>query len=153
MKILNFLQEGAIKINLEAKNKVEVIKELVEILYKLGKVSDKKAAVKVLLDREELGSTGIGQGIAIPHGKTNAVKELVLAIGISKSGIPFNALDDEPVHIFFLLLVPENAGETHLKALAKISSLLKDRHFRSDILNANSPKEIINIIKNVEKTK
>lgn len=150
MRIFDFLAEDAIKIDLQAKNKAEVIEELVEILVKNKRITDKKNAIKTLLEREELGSTGVGQGVAIPHGKSNTVKELIGALGISKAGINFDALDGERVHLFFLLLAPDGVGGTHLKALARISSLLKDKHFRKILLEAKTKKEIIDTIKNEE---
>lgn len=153
MQILDLLSPDAIRMNLEAKTKKDVIKELVELLVKTGRVKDKKKMVQVLLEREELGSTGIGQGIAIPHGKSDTVGDLAAAFGLSPEGIPFDALDGEPVHIFFLLVAPEGAAGAHLKALARISSLLKDKYFRKSLLSAKSPDEIVKIIREEEKLK
>lgn len=153
MKVLDFLDENTIKLNLASKTKAEVIEELVDLLVKAKKITDKKNAIKTLLDREELGSTGIGQGVAIPHGKTETIKELVSAFGLSKQGIAFDALDGEPVNLFFLLLAPEGSAGAHLKALARISSLLKDKHFRKALMNATNKEEIIKIIKEEERLK
>jgi len=151
MKIMDFLRKEFIKVNLETRSKEEVIEELVEPLVKAGAVNDKKAAIKVLLEREELGSTGIGQGVAMPHAKTGAVRNLVAAFGLSKSGVDFDALDGEPVNIFFLLLAPEEAAGDHLKALARISSLLKDKHFRRALLNAKDADAVEKIIQEEER--
>src|ERR1041384_7343929 len=104
MQILDFLTVDAVKMNLESKTKKDVIKELVELLVKSDKVKDKKKMIQTLMDREELGSTGIGQGIAIPHGKSDTVSDLAAAFGLSQEGIGFDSLDGEPVHIFFLLV-------------------------------------------------
>lgn len=153
MKIMDFLVEDAIKIGLTAKAKIEVIEELVDILVAAKKISDKEKVIKCLIEREELGSTGIGQAVAIPHAKSNAVKELVSAFGLSHDGVNFDALDGEPVRIFFLLLAPDSAAGTHLKALAKISGLLKNKHFRKMLLNAGSKEDVIKIIKEEEKVK
>jgi fructose-specific phosphotransferase system IIA component len=147
---MDFLSSDSIKVNLESRTKAEVVEELVDLLVAAGNVSNKNAAIKVLLDREELGSTGIGQGVAIPHAKSDAVKELVAAFGLSKSGIDFDALDGEPVNIFFLLLAPEEAAGNHLKALARISSLLKDKHFRRALLSAKTREEAIKVIEEEE---
>jgi nitrogen PTS system EIIA component len=153
MQILDFLSPDAIKISLESKNKKDVIKELVELLVKSGKVKDKKKMIQTLMEREELGSTGIGQGIAIPHGKSDTVSDLAAAFGLSQDGISFDSLDGEPVNIFFLLVAPEGAAGAHLKALARISSLLKDKYFRKSLLSAKEPADVTKIIQEEEKLK
>jgi PTS system nitrogen regulatory IIA component len=153
MQILDFLSADAIKLSLESKNKKDAIRELVELLVKSGKVKDKKKMVQTLLEREELGSTGIGQGIAIPHGKSDTVSDLAAAFALSPEGIAFDSLDGEPVNIFFLLVAPEGAAGAHLKALARISSLLKDKYFRKSLLAAQSPEDVIKIVQEEEKLK
>ncbi len=149
MKILDFLNEKAVSADLKSQDKNGAIKELTDLLIKSGQLrpKDKDAAVKVLLNREALGSTGIGQGIAIPHGKCEYVSELIGAFGISKSGIKFDSLDGEPAYIFFLLLAPIESSGPHLKALARISKLLKDKYFRDALKAADSEKGLIRIIK------
>jgi len=151
MKILDFLCQEAIVTDLEARTKKEVITELAELLAKAKKVKSVEEIVKVLMEREQLGSTGIGQGVAIPHGKTDLVNEIVAAFGVSKKGIDFDALDGEPVYLVFLLLAPQEAAGTHLKALAKISRLLKDKFFRQALRNATSPEELVKIISEEDK--
>lgn len=151
MRIMDFLSEKNISVDLKAKNKREVIEELVDQLIDGGQVSDKKKMVQILLEREELGSTGIGQGIAIPHGKSETVKELTAAFGLSRSGVAFEALDGEPVYIFFLLVAPEGTAGAHLKALARISGLLKDKYVRKKLMAAATPAEIVKIIQEEEK--
>jgi PTS system nitrogen regulatory IIA component len=153
MQILDFLSVDSIKLTMESKNKKDAIKELVEVLVKSGKVKDKKKMIQTLMEREELGSTGIGQGIAIPHGKSDTVSDLAAAFGVSADGVSFDSLDGEPVNIFFLLVAPEGAAGAHLKALARISSLLKDKYFRKSLLSAQSPDEVIKIIQEEEKLK
>ncbi len=153
MQILDFLSVDAIKMSMESKNKKDAIKELIEVLVKSGKVKDKKKMIQTLMEREELGSTGIGQGIAIPHGKSDTVSDLAAAFGISHEGVNFDALDGEPVNIFFLLVAPEGAAGAHLKALARISSLLKDKYFRKSLLSAQSAEEVIKIIRDEEELK
>ncbi|HQC23908.1 MAG TPA: PTS sugar transporter subunit IIA, partial [Syntrophales bacterium] len=96
----------------------------------------------VLLEREKLGSTGIGDGIAIPHGKLKGLERLVISFGRSRQGVDFDAIDGKPVHIFFLLMAPESSTGQHLKALAKISRMLKDPGFRSDLMAAENAEEI-----------
>ncbi|NQS89303.1 PTS sugar transporter subunit IIA, partial [Patescibacteria group bacterium] len=107
---------------------------------------NKDNIVKILLQREALGSTGIGNGIAIPHGKSDKVKKLVAAFGISKQGVDFESLDGEPVYIFFLLVAPIDSAGPHLKALARISRLLKDKSFRNTLKAAKTKEELVEII-------
>ncbi|HPI04448.1 MAG TPA: PTS sugar transporter subunit IIA, partial [Candidatus Goldiibacteriota bacterium] len=116
-------------------------------------IIDKDITIESLLEREELGSTGVGQGIAIPHSKTKGVKELIGAFAISKNGVEFDALDGEPVNIFFLLLAPEGAAGVMLKALARVSNFLKNKYYRKKILEASDKEAVIQIIEEEEKTK
>lgn len=154
MRIMDFLNKKAVSADLEAKDKKGIINELVDLLIKAQALrpKDKDGIVKALIERESLGSTGIGQGIGIPHGKSEAVKELVAAFGISKRGIDFESLDGDPAKIFFLLIAPQESTGPHLKALARISRLLKDKYFREILMSARDEKEIIKII-NDEDTK
>ena len=146
MKIMDFLNEKAVCANLKAQDKEGLIRELVDLLFKAGAIKDKEELIRALLDREALGSTGIGQGIGIPHGKSNKVKDLVTAFGLSRKGVNFDSLDGEPVYIFFLLVAPEESAGPHLKALARISRLLKDKYFRDSLRAASDDKAIIKII-------
>ncbi len=148
MKITDFLHEKAICVDLTAADKEGVIRELVKYLVKAGqiKASDEDKLIPILLAREALGSTGIGQGVGIPHGKSNFVKQLVGAFGLSRRGVNFDSLDGEPVQIFFLLVAPEDSAGPHLKALAKISRLLKDRFFREGLKESKDEKQVLKII-------
>ena len=147
MKIMDFLNKKAITANLKAADKEGAIRELVDLLSKADAITAKKEdIVKILMAREALGSTGIGQGIGIPHGKSSNVKSLVAAFGLSKKGIDFESLDGEPAYIFFLLLAPEESAGPHLKALARISRLLKDKYIRETLKKAETEKDIIKII-------
>lgn len=146
MEIMDFLNPKAISLELKAATKEEVIKELLGILAEAEGIKNEDKLFKILMDREALGSTGIGQGVGIPHGKTDSVKKLVGAFGISKNGIDFDSLDGEPTYIFFLLIAPEDSAGPHLKALAKISRLLKDKFFRERLMKAKTKKELIDII-------
>ncbi|MDH3801907.1 MAG: PTS sugar transporter subunit IIA, partial [Deltaproteobacteria bacterium] len=112
---------------------------------------DKEALVEVLLERERLGSTGIGDGIAIPHGKVQDLDELVLSFGRSSQGIEFDSMDGRPTHLFFLLIAPENSAGIHLRALAKISRLLKSSHFRQRLLEAGTEEELFQVIQEEDK--
>jgi len=148
MKIMDFLKKKAVTAELKSKDKKSAVKELVELLVKAGaiKPKEKDLLVKTIMEREALGSTGIGQNIGIPHGKSRNVKELVAAFGLSKQGVNFESLDGEPTHIFFLLIAPEESAGPHLKALARISRLLKDKYFRDMLKDAKDEKELIKII-------
>lgn len=145
---MDFLHKRAVAVNLKSRDKKGVIKELIDLVIRSGEVKpkDKESLVKILLDRELLGSTGIGLGIGIPHGKSTNVKNLIGAVGISKAGVNFDSLDGEPVYIFFLLIAPQESAGPHLKALARISRLLKDKYFRDILKNAKSEKDLLNAI-------
>jgi nitrogen PTS system EIIA component len=147
LKILDFLHPNAVTIDLTATTKKGVLEELVGLLAKDGKVKDAKATVDVLLEREKLGSTGIGQGIAIPHAKTDQASDVVAAFGLSRRGVPFDSLDGELVYIVFILVAPPTAAALHLKALARISRLLKDKFFRQSLRDVKDPAEILKTIK------
>jgi len=112
---------------------------------------NKEALVEVLLERERLGSTGIGDGIAIPHGKIQDLDELILSFGRSAQGIEFDSMDGRPTHLFFLLIAPENSAGIHLRALAKISRLLKSAHFRQRLLEAGTVEELFLVIQEEDK--
>ncbi len=147
MKIVEFLNEKAVVANIKATDKEGVIRELVDVLAKAEGIRNKEELVKVLLSRESLGSTGIGQGVGIPHGKSNIVKRLVAAFGICHPGVNFDALDGEPVYIFFLLVAPEDSAGPHLKGLARISRLLKDKFFRESLKALTDEKSILKLIR------
>ncbi len=151
-RIADFLNEKAVNHDLASRDKKGVINELVDLLVSNGSLNKKSkpGVVKILLDREALGSTGIGQGIAIPHGKTAAVKSLVAAFGLSRKGVNFESLDGEPAYIFFLLLAPKESAGPHLKALAKISRLLKEKFFRDTLKNCKDKKTLMKIISKEE---
>ena len=149
MNIMGFLDERAVSADVKAQqSKEEVIRELVELLVNAGsiKAKDVQKLVQILMKRESLGSTGIGQGVAIPHGKTDCVTKLVAAFGVSRSGVNFDSLDSDPVSLFFLLVAPEDSAGPHLKALARISRLLKDKHFRNSLRAARDEKTLIKTI-------
>ncbi len=149
MKIIEFLEEGAVVCDLTSDTKEGVIRELVQSLVNTNAIKEKEVPklVQILLDREALGSTGIGQSVAIPHGKADCVTRVVGAVGISRTGLSFDSLDGEPVHIFFLLVAPEDSAGPHLKALARISRLLKEKHFRDSLRNAKDQKTLFKIIR------
>ena len=149
MTIMSFLDERAVSTDVTAQNKDDAIRELVSLLVKAGSIKERDVnkLVQILLKRESLGSTGIGQGVAIPHGKSDCVDRLVAAFGVSRAGMNFDSLDGEPAQLFFLLVAPEDSAGPHLKALARISRLLKDKHFRDSLRMAKDEKALIKIIR------
>ena len=146
MKITTFLKREFIIEELKAATKEAALTELAAVLTKAGRTGDQDEMVKVLLARERLGSTGIGDGIAIPHGKIRGIDDLKIAIGRSNGGVDFNAMDSKPVHLFFLLMAPENSSGQHLKVLARISRLLKDNVLRKNLMEAESPDKLFNLL-------
>lgn len=153
MKITEFLDVKGIHLDLRAAEKQDILKELVDVLAEVKDIGDKKLILKALLERESLGSTGIGQGIAIPHGKTDKVKELISVLAISKQGVNFEALDGEPVYIFFLLVAPKDAAGPHLKALAQISRMLRDTYFCDLLRRCESAEQVYELIRKEENRK
>jgi PTS system nitrogen regulatory IIA component len=148
MKISDFLCPKAVTAELKSTDKKDLIEELVGLLVTAGSI-DKKIRpklIEILLAREALGSTAIGQGIAIPHGKCENVRNLTAALGISKKGVKFDSLDGEPAYIFFLLVAPLDSAGPHLKALARISRLLKDKFFRENLKTAKDENAILKLI-------
>ena len=146
MRITELMDKQLIIPELHAKNKKEVLKELVACITKREVAIDADDLLRVLLEREELGSTGIGDGIAIPHGKVKRIKNLMVSFGRSLGGVDFQSMDGKPTHIIFLLIAPENSAGIHLKALARLSRLLKDSRFRKNIMEADSSQEIYDLI-------
>jgi PTS system nitrogen regulatory IIA component len=146
MRITELLDKDFIVPALSAKTKKEVLKELVDCITRKETEVESDDLLRVLLEREELGSTGIGDGIAIPHGKARKIKRLIVAFGRSLDGVEFQSMDGKLTHIIFLLIAPEDSAGVHLKALARISRLLKDSAFRKHIMEANSLQEVYDLI-------
>ncbi|CRF33913.1 PTS system fructose-specific EIIABC component [Brachyspira suanatina] len=141
-----------INIDLKGTTKSEIIDEMVDILYNNGKLNDREEYKQEILKREAQSSTGMEEGIAIPHGKTKAVKIPTVAIGISKKGVDYESLDGEPSHLFFMIAAPENSNDSHIELLSKITTLLLEDDIREALLNAKSKEEVLDIlIKNAEK--
>ncbi len=146
MRILELLDRNCILPNLTATNKKEVLEELAATLVSGTEEFNLKSVVEVLLDRERLGSTGIGDNIAIPHGKLANLSKLRLVFGRSVKGVDFDSMDGKPTHLFFLLLAPINSAGLHLKALAKISRMLMSQSFRESLMKAASVEEIYQLL-------
>lgn len=145
MRILDVLKKEAVISDLEAADKKGVLEELSEPVSKMFNI-EKNDLVNILLERESLGSTGIGGGIGIPHGKLRELDNLVLGFGLSRRGVDFESMDGRPTHIFFLLVTPENSTGLHLKLLARISRILKNDPFKAKLMAAGNAADIIDII-------
>lgn len=153
MKITDLLSEEAIQINGMANSKNEVIDKMVDLMTKNGNINDKEKYKQAVLKREEEGTTGIGEGIAIPHGKSDAVSKPGLSAMVVPNGVEFNSLDGQPAKLLFLIAAPNTKDNVHLDVLSRLSTLLMDTEFRSALLNAKSPKEFLACIDRAEKTK
>ena len=148
--IADYIKVDTINLNLESKNKSAIIKELYNNLKKTNLIKDEELGLNDIFAREEMGSTGIGRKIALPHSKTKAVDELIATFGISRNGIDYESLDNENVNIFFMFLCPEDKTQEYLKVLARISRLIRKDRFIDNLLKAGSNKEIIEIIRDEE---
>jgi len=143
---MDYLNEEWVIPDLKGTDKPSILKELSGVLVKPCQVSSVEELVQVLLDREKLGSTGIGEGIAIPHGRLKRLKDFVLSIGRSIKGIDFDSIDHKPTHLFFLVMAPDNSAVNNLKLLSRIVTLLKDASFKKQLMEARSPKEMFQIL-------
>ncbi len=150
MILTQILQPNCVKVPVENKDKEAVITELVDLLDANGLLLDRDIALEAVLARERTRSTGTGAGIAIPHGKCNAVKELVMAIGIAREPIEFESVDGKPVTILILLVSPADQTGPHIQALARISKLMLDEEFKQKLEKAASADEVYELLKNKE---
>lgn len=152
MKFADFIQVGAIKADLTADDKEGVIRELVESLVSSGALlqEDLDGILKAIMKREELGSTGIGKGIAVPHTKHPSVSKLVGTVGVSADGVDFNSLDGEKVHLLFLLISPPDRPGDHLRALENISRQLRDDSFCRFLKQSRSPADIQQLLEEAD---
>lgn len=146
MRILDILGRDAIVPELRGTTKKQVLEELIDALLHKRPQLDRSRLMGVLLERERLGSTGIGDGIAIPHGKLRDLDQLALSFGKSAQGVDFESMDGKPVHLFFLLVAPENSAGIHLRALAKIARLLKNGSVRKRLGGVATREEILEVI-------
>lgn len=152
MKLMEFIVKDAIIPDLKSTEKVAVISEMVDALKETNSINagDVKDIMRALIKREELGSTGIGKGVAVPHTKHASIKGIVGLVARSVKGVEFDALDGEPVYLFFLLLSPSDSAGSHLSALERISNVIRDGDFRRFIKEASSKNEIIEILKEID---
>jgi fructose-specific phosphotransferase system IIA component len=150
MVLTQILELQCVKVPLQGTDKESVITELVDLLDAGKLLTDKNDVLQAVLSRESTRSTGIGSGIAIPHGKCKGIKDLVMAIGISRQGIDFQSIDGKPVHIIVLLVSPIDRTGPHIQALARISRLMLDEDFKNKLQNSKSSQELYDLINNKE---
>ncbi len=150
MSLSELLHPDLISMDLESTGKMEVLTELGEILSRAGKGLNAKSIAKALADRERLATTGVGEGVAIPHARLESFAEHKIAVGISRSGIDFDAVDDKTVRVFFALVAPADSGGEHLRLLAQISRLLKSPSVKTGLTEAKTADEIIAVIRSEE---
>jgi PTS system nitrogen regulatory IIA component len=146
MRLSEILHEDNLIPDLKSRDKKRVIEELAGVMVDSKPSLDKDPLVRILLERESLGSTGIGDGVAIPHGKFHGINELIISFGRSPRGLDFDSMDGQPVFLFFLLVAPEDSASIHLEALAKIAKMLKDSAFRKKLMEASTRKELYQLI-------
>ena len=150
MKLSDLLHKDFIIAELKSTAKEDVINELIDLFNNDNRVIDIKKVRDAVLDREKIMSTGVGKGFAIPHGKTSAVNEILAAFGKAENPIDYQALDNQPVHLVFLLVGKDNMVSTHIKLLSRISRMMNKDDFREKLLKVNSKREIIDIFREEE---
>jgi PTS system nitrogen regulatory IIA component len=146
MKIMDYLNEEWIIPDLQGTDKPSILKELSSVLVKPCRVTSVEELLQVLLDREKLESTGIGEGVAIPHGRLKKLKKFFISFGRSLKGVDFDSIDRKPSQLFFLVMAPENSAVDNLKLLSRIVTLLKEPSFKKKLIGARSQKELFQII-------
>ena len=150
MILTQIIEPACIIVPLQGKNKEAIIAELVDTLASAGSIQDKNVVLQAVLAREQTRSTGIGSGIAIPHGKCKGARELVMAMGISSQGVDFESIDEKPVYIVVLLVSPIDKTGPHIQALARISRLMLDEEFKNKIQHSTSAQELYDLISSKE---
>ena len=153
MRIVDLLHKQGMNLNIKPSSKAECINILVDLMDKTGNLSNKEEYKKAILAREDLSTTGIGDGIAIPHGKTNAVKKASLAAAVCKDGVDYDSLDGMPANLFFMIAVPDNSDNLHLEVLARLSTILMDEEFRKKLINCTNKDEFLKLIDEKEAEK
>ena len=144
------LEPGCIELDLKARRKEEALAEMAAILAKTGRITDPEELTRALVAREKLTSTGVGEGIAIPHAMLAGLGETLLALGRKAEGLPFDAIDRKPVQLIFLLAGPPGRELTHLQLLSRLARLLRDAAFREALMSAQEPREVLDLLKSRE---
>ncbi|HUJ75083.1 MAG TPA: PTS sugar transporter subunit IIA, partial [bacterium] len=142
MKLSDYLDANSIRLDLQATSKEQVLNELVNMLAASGRIHNKEALLEALLEREGLGSTGIGHGVAIPHGRSPELEKATLVLGRTKANVDFDSIDGQPARLFFLLVAPENGSNEHLHLLSRIAKLMRDSQTREHLLQATTPQQV-----------
>ncbi|TDX45303.1 PTS sugar transporter subunit IIA [Orenia marismortui] len=150
MKISNLMSKDLIKLKLDSNTKNEVLSEMVDLLDQAERITSKEDFYQTILEREEKSTTGVGNGVAIPHGKSSVVKEPTLVFAKSEEGVEFGSFDDKPAKIFFMIAVPEGKNDDHLKVLAKLSRKLMHADFREALLSVDTKEELLKVIEENE---
>ncbi len=147
MALIDLIIQEVVRVPLASTSKPEIIRELLGVLTEAGEISEIEPVYTAIMEREAKGSTGLEDGIAVPHAKTDVVKKLTIAVGISKKGADFDALDGKLSHLFFLLLAPPGQSGPHIEALAEIARLMRSKSLYESLVHASSPQEVVGIIK------
>lgn len=150
MKISDILDESVVRVNLKGTSKDEIINEMIAIVNNSNKIIDIEKVREAIFEREKIMSTGVGNGFAIPHGKTDAVSDIVAAFAVTEEPIDYESLDEQPVRLIFLLVGKDSMVGPHIKLLSRISRLMNKEDFRKKLLEAKTPKEVIEIFKTEE---
>ncbi len=150
MNFSDLINENLVVLNVESNTKSEVLKEISKVLVFENRISDHEVFIEALMQRELHGSTGIGYGVAIPHGKSDSVITPSLVFGKSEKGVEFDSLDGEPAHIFFMIAVPSESNNLHLQILAKLSRKLMYEEFRNKLKNAQTSAEVLNVLYSID---
>jgi len=150
MYLYELLDKDSIVISLASNTKDDVLEEMVDVLHHTAKITSRDTVLKAILDRERIMTTGIGNGVAVPHCKTAAVDHLVAALGISPQGIDFQAPDNQPAHLIFILVAEENNPGPHVRALARLARLLSNKDVRNALLASRSPEDLLQTIREKE---
>ncbi len=153
MRITDLINKKSVDLNLQGKNKLEVIDNLVELVNNSGNLNDKEEYKKAIIARENMSTTGIGEGVAIPHAKTKAVNHVCLGVAVCKEGIDYEAFDGSLANLFFMIAAPDGANDIHLEVLSRLSTILMDEKFRDDLINSKSVEEFIKLIDKKENEK
>ena len=151
MKITDLLTKESIDLNVKASNKKDVIEKAVDLMEHNGNIKDKAEYLKLVMKREEEGTTGVGEEIAIPHGKGEVIAKPGLAAMVIPDGVDFESLDGKPIKLLFLIAAPDNKENVHLEVLSRLSTLLMDEKFRKELINAKTKEEFVEIIEKAEK--
>lgn len=152
MKIIDILNESVVRTNLPGTSKEEIINAMIDLAGTQKQVVDKERMRTAILEREKIMSTGVGSGFAIPHGKTDAISDIVAAFAVTAQPIDYQSLDDQPVRLVFLLVGRDNMVGPHIKLLSRISRLMNKEDFRKQLLEAEAPKEVLEIFRKEEET-